>query len=438
MKTLAKSAQAHIFPILLVNFIGTLGYSIILPFLIVIVIKFGGNELIYGIMGATYSFFQFIGAPLLGKWSDKFGRKKILLLSQIGTFLAWVLFIIALRIPNTSLTHINSSILGIFILTLPLLILFIARALDGITGGNISVANAYLADVTTDKDRKSNFGKMAASANLGYIIGPAFAGILGATILGEMLPVVMAMMISLIAIFVIAFIMPESNPCALSRYIDDKKVNTVLGQEHKECYNLTGAEKIRFTDILRFKNIPFILVLYFLIFLAFNFFYVAFPIYAVKSLNWGFLKLGIFFSLIGLILVIVQGPVLSKISSKYAEGILITLGSFLLAISFFLFSSKSDIIIFIGVVMFSCGNGIMWPSFLSILSKVAGKKYQGAIQGYASSTGSLASIIGLITGGLLYSVLGVTTLWIPSLLMLVIFGLSYKLLSIEKNTFDKN
>ena len=274
MKTLAKSAQAHIFPILLVNFIGTLGYSIILPFLIVIVIKFGGNELIYGIMGATYSFFQFIGAPLLGKWSDKFGRKKILLLSQIGTFLAWVLFIIALRIPNTSLTHINSSILGIFILTLPLLILFIARALDGITGGNISVANAYLADVTTDKDRKSNFGKMAASANLGYIIGPAFAGILGATILGEMLPVVMAMMISLIAIFVIAFIMPESNPCALSRYIDDKKVNTVLGQEHKECYNLTGAEKIRFTDILRFKNIPFILVLYFLIFLAFNFFYV--------------------------------------------------------------------------------------------------------------------------------------------------------------------
>jgi len=411
----------------LVNFIGTLGYSIILPFLVVIVIKFGGNELIYSIMGASYSLFQLIGAPLLGKWSDKFGRKKVLLLSQVGTFFAWVLFIIALRIPNTSLIHVDSPILGIFILTLPLLILFIARALDGITGGNISVANAYLADVTTDEDRKINFGKMAASANLGYVIGPALAGILGATLLGEILPVAMALMISLIAIFVIAFIMPESNPCAISKQVDNKNLSPVLGQEHKECYNLSGAEKLRLKDILRFNKIPFVLILYFLIFLAFNIFYVAFPIHSVKSLNWGLPKLGVFFSLIGLILVIVQGPVLSRISSKYAEGILIIAGTLLLSSSFFLFSSSNDLTIFIGVVLFSSGNGIMWPSFLSILSKIAGKKYQGAIQGYASSTGSLASIIGLITGGLLYGVFGSVTLWIPAILMLLIFGLSFKL-----------
>ncbi|NIT55343.1 MAG: MFS transporter, partial [Aliifodinibius sp.] len=150
--------RVTIFPILLVNFIGTLGYSIILPFLIILVLKFGGNELIYGTIGATYSFFQLIGAPILGRWSDKFGRKKILLLSQAGTFLAWILFIIALRIPSTALAQVDSSILGVFILTIPLLILFVARALDGLTGGNVSVANAYLADVTTEKYRKSNFG----------------------------------------------------------------------------------------------------------------------------------------------------------------------------------------------------------------------------------------------------------------------------------------
>jgi DHA1 family tetracycline resistance protein-like MFS transporter len=80
--------QVSLFPILLVNFIGTLGYSIILPFLIILVIRFGGDELMYGIMGATYSFFQLIGAPVLGNWSDRYGRKKILLLSQAGTFLA--------------------------------------------------------------------------------------------------------------------------------------------------------------------------------------------------------------------------------------------------------------------------------------------------------------------------------------------------------------
>ncbi|MFQ5653082.1 MAG: MFS transporter, partial [bacterium] len=121
-------------PILLVNFIGTLGYSIILPFLIILVIKLGGNEVMYGTIGATYSFFQLIGAPILGRWSDRFGRKKILLLSQAGTFLAWLLFIIALRIPITTLARVDSSILGSFLLTLPLLVLFVARALDGITG----------------------------------------------------------------------------------------------------------------------------------------------------------------------------------------------------------------------------------------------------------------------------------------------------------------
>lgn len=430
---ISKSSNLTIFPILLVNFIGTLGYSIILPFLIIIVTKFGGNEFIYGIMGASYSFFQLIGAPLLGKWSDIFGRKKILLLSQIGTFLAWVLFIIALSIPNSLLFEFDSSLVGMFILTIPLLILFLARALDGITGGNVSVANAYLADVSTDENRKSNFGKMAASANMGFIIGPALAGTLGATLLGELLPVAMAMLISLIAIFVIAFIMPESNPCALSKYIDNKNVTKVLGAELKECYSLSDTRKIGFIDVLKFANVPFILVLYFLIFLAFNFFYVAFPIHSVQTLNWGLLKLGVFFSLIGLVLVIVQGPVLSKISSKYSEGTLIIAGSVLLGLSFFLFTSSNDLVIFIAVLLFSGGNGIMWPSFLSLLSKIAGNKYQGTIQGYASSTGSLASIIGLISGGILYGFIGVATFWIPGILMLSIFALSFKLLIIENN-----
>lgn len=432
MKATTKTAKASIFPILLVNFIGTLGYSIILPFLIVIVIKFGGNEMIYGIMGASYSFFQLIGAPVLGKWSDRFGRKKVLLLSQIGTFLAWILFVIALSIPNSTIFDIDSKILGAFILTVPLVFLFLARALDGITGGNVSVANAYLADVTTDEERKSNFGKMAASANLGYIIGPALAGLLGATMLGEILPVAIAMLISLIAIFVIAFIMPESNVCVLNKQIDNQKINKVLGQEHKECYNLTGSDKLRFTDILKLDNIPYILVLYFLIFLAFNFFYVAFPIHSVQNLGWGLFELGIFFSLIGLVLVIVEGPILTRISGRYAESTLIVAGSLLLCFSFLLFTSKNELLIFVGILFFSGGNGIMWPSFLSTLSKVAGQKYQGAIQGYASSAGSLASIIGLVSGGLIYGLIDMKTFWIPAILMLVIFVLSFKLARLEK------
>jgi len=208
-----KTSSLSIFPILLVNFIGTLGYSIVLPFLVILVLKFGGNELIYGIMGATYSFFQLIGAPVLGNWSDRIGRKRVLLISQTGTFIAWGIFLIALIIPSKDLFRIDSGFLGTFVLTAPLILLFLARVLDGITGGNVSVANAYLADITTKEDRNKNYGKMSAAGNLGFIIGPAAAGVLGATIMGDILPIIMAMIISMVAIGAIKYGLQDNIVC---------------------------------------------------------------------------------------------------------------------------------------------------------------------------------------------------------------------------------
>ncbi|HEY6537157.1 MAG TPA: MFS transporter, partial [Candidatus Nitrosocosmicus sp.] len=157
-----------LFPLLLSNFIGTIGFSIVLPFLVFLVIDFGGNSIVYGIVSAIYPAFQLIGAPILGRWSDVYGRKKILLLSNGGTLAGWIIFLIALFLPVWHIISINSTIFGIFIITFPLIILFFARALDGVTGGNISVANAYLADVSTDKNRSKNFGKLSISANLGF------------------------------------------------------------------------------------------------------------------------------------------------------------------------------------------------------------------------------------------------------------------------------
>ena len=197
--------QVSIFPLLLSNFIGTMGFSIVLPFLVFLVIDFGGNSLVYGILAAIYPAFQLIGAPLLGRWSDTIGRKKVLLISNGGTLVGWIVFLIALFLPVWNLYSVNSVVLGTFVITLPLVVLFLARALDGITGGNISVANAYVSDVSTDKSRSKNFGKMAISSNLGFIVGPALAGILGATIYGEVLPVLAAVFISLIALVVIDF-----------------------------------------------------------------------------------------------------------------------------------------------------------------------------------------------------------------------------------------
>jgi MFS family permease len=96
-----------LFPILTVNFIGTLGYSIVIPFLVFLVEQFGGNAIVFGIVGATYSTFQLIGAPLLGKWSDRYGRKRILLLSQLGTLFFWAIFGVALFLPIIPLFKVH-------------------------------------------------------------------------------------------------------------------------------------------------------------------------------------------------------------------------------------------------------------------------------------------------------------------------------------------
>ena len=157
----AKTRPPSLYPILAVTFVGALGFSIVLPFLVFLVTRLGGNAVIYGVVGATYSVFQLIGAPILGRWSDRVGRKKVLLLSQLGTLASWGIFLFALTLPVRTLVDVDSSVLGAFTLTVPLAIVFLARALDGATGGNVSVANAYLADITSDADRSANYGRMA-------------------------------------------------------------------------------------------------------------------------------------------------------------------------------------------------------------------------------------------------------------------------------------
>src|SRR5215216_4791315 len=201
-----------LFPLLLSNFIGILAFSIVLPFMVFLVIDFGGNSIIYGILAAMYPLFQLIGAPILGRWSDVYGRKRVLLISNGGTLVGWIIFLFAFLLPATSLFSVSSAVIGTFAITLPLVVLFFARSIDGITGGNVSVANAYLADVSTDKNRSKNFGKMAISSNLGFIVGPALAGILGGTIYKEILPVLAATVVSLIALVVIGFTLKESKP----------------------------------------------------------------------------------------------------------------------------------------------------------------------------------------------------------------------------------
>jgi len=391
--------------------------------------KFGGNAIVYGLLAATYPAFQLIGAPLLGKWSDTYGRKKVLLISNVGTSIGWIFFLFALFLPAENVISDSSSILGTFVITLPIVLLFLARAIDGITGGNVSVANAYLSDISSDENRSKNFGKMAISSNLGFIVGPAIAGILGATIYGAILPVLAALVLSLITLIVLCFMLQESKPLSNEILVpEDRTIRKVFAQECKECYDTPTPKKSKLRSVFKLKHIPFLLVLYFLIFLGFNVYYASFPAHAVKDLKWSVTQLGIFYAVLSGVMVLVQGPLLRKALRKYSEEKLVIIGSVILGTNFILFTSNNLISIGIALILFAVGNGLMWPSFMSILSRRAGTVLQGAVQGVAGSFGGLASIIGLITGGILYDLLGGTTFLISAVVIFIVFIMSFRLL----------
>jgi MFS family permease len=429
--TIVHKEKNSLLPLLLITFIGTLGFSIVLPFLVFLVIDLGGNAIVYGILSATYPAFQLIGAPFLGRSSDIYGRKKILLLSHGGTLAGWILFLIALFLPVNNLFNIDSTIIGTFAITLPLVALFLARAIDGLTGGNVSVADAYVADISSDENRSKNFGKMAISSNLGFIVGPALAGILGATVYGEVLPVLAALILSLVVLVVIVLTLKETKRSILMKIPEKNDVGRVFSFESKECYKTANPNRLKFRDVFKLKYISFLLVLYFLIFLGFNIFYTSFPIHAVNELGWTVTQMGIFYAVLSGIMVLVQGPILRKALKKFSEEQLVIIGSVILGTNFILLVSPHIILIYGAAVLFAVGNGLMWPPVMSILSNRAGTVYQGTVQGVANSFASLASIIGLMMGGLLYNMLGATTFLISAGVIFTVFIMSFRLLKIK-------
>ena len=415
-------------PLLLINFIGTLGFSIVLPFLVFLVTDLGGNAIVYGLLSATYPAFQLIGAPVLGRWSDTYGRKKILLLSHGGTLGGWIVFLVALFLPVNNLFNIDNSIIGTFAITLPLAVLFLARGIDGLTGGNVSVADAYVADISSDENRSKNFGKMAISSNIGFIVGPALAGILGATVYGEVLPVLAALILSSVVLVVIVLFLKETKCSILMKIPEKDHVGRVFSFEPKECYKTANPQKLTFQDVFKLKYISFLLVLYFLIFLGFNIFYTSFPIHAVDGLGWTVTQMGIFYAMLSGIMVLIQGPVLRKAIKKFSEERLVIIGSAILGTNFILYLSTDIILIYAAAVLFAVGNGLMWPPVMSILANRAGTVYQGTVQGVANSFASLASIIGLLVGGLLYTTLGATTFLISAGVIFTVFVMSFRLM----------
>jgi DHA1 family tetracycline resistance protein-like MFS transporter len=274
---------------------------------------------------------------------------------------------------------------------------------------------------------------MAISSNLGFILGPALAGILGGTTYGEILPVTAALILSLVTLFVIGFLLRESRPSSEEILVSEEgTIRKVFAQECKEPYSAVGANKPRFKDIFKLEHISFLLVLYFLIYLGFNIYYAAFPTHAANDLKWSVPQLGIFYAVLSRIMALVQGPILRKALKKFSEEKLVVIGNLILGTGFILFVSNNIVSVGGALVLFAVGNGLMWPSFMSILSRRAGSKLQGAVQGVAGSFGGLASIIGLTLGGFLYNSIGGATFLISAGIIYAIFVMSFRLMKMKE------
>ncbi len=189
-------------PVYLLTLVNVLSFSLLIPVYPFLVKQYGESPLMLGILMATYSAFQFIGAPVMGALSDRFGRKPILLITQFGTFCSWLIFAAAYFFPSTPLLFTS----------MPLLVILISRVIDGITGGNISITNAYLSDITPPKQRSVAFGYIGAIFGVGMIIGPAAGAFAMSFSIGYLGTILLGATISLITLFFMLFSLKESLP----------------------------------------------------------------------------------------------------------------------------------------------------------------------------------------------------------------------------------
>ena len=171
------------------------------------------------------------------------------------------------------------------------------------------------------------------------------------------------------------------------------------------------------------------LTLYFLIFLAFALFYTAFPIHAAVGLGWEMSQLGVYFSVLSLVMIVIQGPVMTYLSPRVSEKPLMAIGNLVMFVSFVLLQNHDTVLVYAAAILFAVGDGIMWPSYLSLLGQMGEASDQGYIQGLASGAGSLASIIGLVIVDVLYSLLASTSFAIAAIAFIVVFGLALMLRS---------
>ena len=342
-------------------FIDLVGFGIVIPVLPFYAegTAFNATPRTVGLLFASYSIMQLIFSPILGGLSDKHGRRPVLLLSIIGTGIGFI-------------------ILG---LATTVWMLFIGRILDGITGGNISTAQAYIADVTTEENRAKGMGLIGAAFGLGFIFGPAIGGILSHW--GIHVPFFFAAALCFANAMLLFFTLPET-----------------VTADHPAKHSAAGGRSLNhIIASLKQPKLAFVLVIYFLFIVAFSIMTTSFSLYTMFRFGYDAQHTGYLFAYVGLIAVIIQGGLIGRLVKRFGEIPLVIFGALCFAISLFAVPFVGPAAgglgaLLIGGGVFSMGNSLATPALTSLASKSVGAAQQGVVLGVTQSTASLARAVG--------------------------------------------
>jgi DHA1 family tetracycline resistance protein-like MFS transporter len=385
-------------PIFLIVLIDILGLTIILPLLPFYAEKYGASPFIVGMLVSAYALCQLISGPVLGQWSDHIGRKPLLILSQLGTFMGFVLL---------AFSH-------------SLVLIFVSRIIDGLTAGNLSLAQAYISDVTEPKDRAAAFGKIGVAFGIGFFLGPALTAFLYR--FGYQAPILAAAALSATSILATTYLLPGgAGPAAKAAH--PKKPLFAWG------HYLSFFKRPALTSLLLQM-----LLFYF----AFSAYVSGFALFAERRFTWhgiplGPKQVGYLFAYFGFLGIILQGVLMGKLVKRFGERNLAWAGFSTCTVGYILLCLiHTPFWIIVTGLFTGFGNGVIRPVLMSEISRNVDRTEQGVVLGLNQSLNSVAQIVAPLIGTSLIShdMLNAWTLF-PAALCLIALVLIMKLQPIQ-------
>ncbi len=372
--------------------VNALGYGIVIPLLYSYSQRFGLSDFQNGLLFALFSVCQFISTPIIGRMSDLFGRKPLLIISVGGTALSFFTMAFA---PNV-------------------FFLFLARIIDGVTSGNLPVATAVIADSIDEKDRARGFGLISASFGFGFLFGPAISALTVG--ISASLPFIIAGVITLVAVVLTAVFLPETN----------KHIGEV--RESGKLFDFVKMAKAAFDP-----NVGDTLLITLFYFFSFTTFYFGLQPFTVKVLHLTPQGISMLFALFGALGFITQIFLVQKVVKSVGLKKALVVGFVIVSVFFFLAYFARNVISFVIItIVMGIVSSLIQPLISTVLSNETDAKSQGTIFGLSSSFMSVGQIIGPILGGGVAEYYAGNPFIIAGILCLICVYLSTKVLRKER------